>query len=230
MSAGSSSRRRRLPLRWSGAISPSPALAFPSLDGAPAWPRFGAFSHELRAGEWQRLIDRWHAAGLECVQLAGGLLADCVEAAIEPGRSRRCSTWPGSASAGSPATETSSRPSRRSGANLDLIRACVELASALGTSVVATETGTRSLEGDWPIRPPAGARRPGTSSVEALETLLPIAERSGSVLALEGYVGNVLKTPGQLLALLERFPLRHLQVVLDPYNYLSRHLLPARER
>ena len=30
--------------------------------------------------------------------------------------------------------------------------------------------------------------------------------------------------------MLDRFPSRHLQVVLDPYNYLSRHLLPVQER
>ena len=40
---------------------------------------------------------------------------------------------------------------------------------------------------------------------------------------------NVLKTQSQLLELLERFPTPHLQVVCDPYNYLSHHLLPAQE-
>ena len=41
---------------------------------------------------------------------------------------------------------------------------------------------------------------------------------------------NVLKTQSQLLGLLERFPTQHLQVVCDPYNYLSAHLVPAQER
>ena len=30
--------------------------------------------------------------------------------------------------------------------------------------------------------------------------------------------------------MLDRFPSRHLQVVLDPYNYLARAMLPAAER
>ncbi len=47
--------------------------------------------------------------------------------------------------------------------------------------------------------------------------------------ALEGYVKNVVKTQSQLLDLLERFPTQHLQVVCDPYNYLSR-TSPAQER
>jgi len=33
-----------------------------------------------------------------------------------------------------------------------------------------------------------------------------------------------------LQGVLDRLPSRHLQVVLDPYNYLSRHLLPVQER
>ena len=35
---------------------------------------------------------------------------------------------------------------------------------------------------------------------------------------------------GQLAGLLERFPTQHLQVVCDPYNYLSSDLVPVQER
>jgi sugar phosphate isomerase/epimerase len=58
--------------------------------------------------------------------------------------------------------------------------------------------------------------------------VLPVAERFGTILALEAHVMNVLKTHGQLIGLLERFPSRHLQVVCDPY--LSSHLVPAQDR
>jgi sugar phosphate isomerase/epimerase len=40
----------------------------------------------------------------------------------------------------------------------------------------------------------------------------------------------VLRTTGQLIGLLERCPSPHLQVLCDPYNYLSSHLIPASER
>ena len=33
-----------------------------------------------------------------------------------------------------------------------------------------------------------------------------------------------------MLGVLDRFPTQHLQVVCDPYNYLSSHLLDAQER
>jgi sugar phosphate isomerase/epimerase len=43
-------------------------------------------------------------------------------------------------------------------------------------------------------------------------------------------VHHVIKTPGHVIGLLERFPSPHLQLVCDPYNYLTRHTLPAQER
>ena len=50
------------------------------------------------------------------------------------------------------------------------------------------------------------------------------------ILAVETYVGNVLKTQGQLTGLIGRFPTQHLQVVCDPYNYLSSDLMHVHER
>ena len=64
---------------------------------------------------------------------------------------------------------------------------------------------------------------------DALEALLPVAEERGVILALETYVGHVLKTQGQLSGLLDRFPTEHLQVVCDLYNYLSSALVPDQD-
>ena len=41
---------------------------------------------------------------------------------------------------------------------------------------------------------------------------------------------HVLATHAALDGVLDRFPSRHLQAVLDPYNYLARAMLPAAER
>jgi sugar phosphate isomerase/epimerase len=43
-------------------------------------------------------------------------------------------------------------------------------------------------------------------------------------------VKHVIGTYTALQGVLDRFPSRHLQVVVDPYNYLARALLPAQER
>jgi sugar phosphate isomerase/epimerase len=115
-------------------------------------------------------------------------------------------------------------------ANIDFLQRCLELAPRFGTSVVATESGTRHPEGDWTDSPENWRSETWELLDEAIGELLPVAERSGTILALEGSVKNVLRTAGQLTGLLERFPSPHLQVVCDPYNYLSSHLLSARER
>jgi sugar phosphate isomerase/epimerase len=95
---------------------------------------------------------------------------------------------------------------------------------------VATETGTRNPDGDWVDSPDNWRPEAWEVLGDALADLLPVAERSGAILALEGHVKNVLRTQGQLLSLLDRLPSQHLQLVLDPYNYTSHHLLPAQER
>lgn len=58
--------------------------------------------------------------------------------------------------------------------------------------------------------------------------LLPVAERHGTILALEGHVNHVIDTPERLARLLAQFPTRNLQVVLDPYNFLGADLLPGK--
>src|SRR4029453_14134998 len=114
--------------------------------------------------------------------------------------------------------------------NIDFIARCLELAPRFGTSIVAREAGTRKPAGDWTDSPENW--RPATWELldDAIGELVPIAERAGAILALEASVKNVLRTQGQLLGVLERFPSAPLQVVSDPYNYLSSQLLPARER
>jgi sugar phosphate isomerase/epimerase len=115
-------------------------------------------------------------------------------------------------------------------ANLDAIVRCLEVAPHLRTSVVATETGTRSPDGDWIDSPDNWSPEAWRLLDDALERLVPAADEHGVVLALEASVKNVLKTVGQLIGLLDRFPSRHLQLVCDPYNYLARALLPAQVR
>ncbi|CAN5286169.1 hypothetical protein BH20ACT13_BH20ACT13_07230 [soil metagenome] len=99
-----------------------------------------------------------------------------------------------------------------------------------GSHVVATETGTMSSHGDWTDTPKNSSEEAWGLLCDALETLLPVAEEQDVILALETYVGNVLKTQGQLTGLLGRFPTQHLQVVCDPYNYLSSDLMSVQER
>jgi len=221
--------------------APSPLVArdlsftrsvFSDLDDAPPhWPRLGAFSHGFEAGEWERLADTLVGLGLESVQLAGPLLGECLEdpSRAEAGGARLAERGIDVAAvAGYRNLIAHDSEVRR--ANVEHVGRCLELAPALGSYVVATESGSLSADGDWSDTPRNSTEEAWGLLYDALETLLPIAERSGTILALEGYVKHVLKSQGQLAELLERFPAPQLQVVCDPCNYVSRDVVVVAER
>jgi sugar phosphate isomerase/epimerase len=204
---------------------------FSGLDEAPLWPRLGAFSTAFGAGEWERLAAEFDRLGLESVQLMGPLLDDCLADAdrAEAGRALLEERGLGVPALGGYRNLVAPDPAERR-ANIEHIRRCLEIAAAFGSYVVATETGTVSAMGDWTDTPANSSEAAWELLYDALETLLPVAEAREAILALETYVGNVLKTQGQLRGLLDRFPTQHLQVVCDPYNYLSSDLVPVQER
>jgi hexulose-6-phosphate isomerase len=204
---------------------------FPGLAASGDWPRLGIFSYDFGRGEWDALIATCRQMGLRAVQLGTGLLDECLERPGRIGDVVARLDHEGVAIAALAGYRNLVAPDEKARrANLEFIARCLETAPLFGTSVVATEAGTRHPTeewGDWPDN-----WRPESRALleDALAELIPVAERAGSILALEGSVKHVLRTAGQVLGVLERFPSRHLQVVCDPYNYLSSHLLPARER
>jgi sugar phosphate isomerase/epimerase len=191
------------------------------------WPRFGVFTYDFGRGEWDELVGTCRRFGLGSVQLGGALLDECLE---RPGEIERLDEAGISVAAIAGYRNLVARDEVTRRANVDFLARCLELAPRLGTSVVATETGTRSRAGEWADSPENALPETRELLDEALAELVRVAERSGSILALEVYVGHVLRSPLQLLGVLERFPSDHLQVVLDPYNYVSRHLVGAQQR
>ncbi len=198
---------------------------FPQLEGAPAWPRLGIFTYEL--DDWETLIETCRRFGLECVQLGTPLLEEALERpelvdALEQA---------GIAVAGLAGYRNLIVPderARREG--VEFLARCLELAPRLGTSIVATESGTRSTEGEWHYSPENRTPASWTLFEQGLGELVETAERHNSILAVEGTAKHVLGTYSGLDRILDRYPSRHLQAMLDPYNYLSSHLLPAQER
>jgi sugar phosphate isomerase/epimerase len=105
--------------------------------------------------------------------------------------------------------------------NVDHVRRCLELAPALGTFVVSARTGTLASPG-------ANWSRDAVALLDAaIEELLPVAERTGTMLALAGAVGDVLQTTSQVVDVLGRFSATQLGLVCDPSSYVSRHLQPV---
>ncbi len=204
---------------------------FTTVEGARPWPRFAAISYELGSGSWDELADDLRRLGLESVQIGGELLAQCIDDPDGVASRRATLEERGISIAGIAGYRNliAPDPAKRE-ANIDHLGRCLELAPELDTWVVATETGTRDPHGDWTDSPENWGDEAWRLLDDALERLLPVAERSGTILALEATVKNVLKTQSQLTGVLERFPTQHLQVVCDPYNYLSSHLVPAQQR
>lgn len=194
------------------------------------WPVLGNFSWDFGQGEIERMIEGFTAAGLRAVQLAGGLLDEALD---DPARARAMGARLAEsdiavAGLGGYRNIVSPDPERRR-ANLAYMTRCLEIAPLLGTTIVATETGTLNRESDWLPSPANESPEARALLRAALDELLPAAEASGAVLALEGYVNNVVRTPEQMASLLDRYPTPHLGVVLDPFNYLARPLLPEQD-
>jgi sugar phosphate isomerase/epimerase len=203
---------------------------FPLDEGASAWPRLGAFSRDFGEGEWEQLAETFRQLGLGATQLDGALLDASLAdegvaaqgAAVLESFDIRVPALGGYRNLIAPDPELRA-------ANVEHLQRCLELAPTLGTYVVATEAGTMSSSGDWTDSPLNSTEPAWSRLYDALEALLPVAERSGTILALEAHVKHVLKSRGQMGGLLERFRTPHLQIVCDPYNYVSAELLPNHE-
>ena len=111
--------------------------------------------------------------------------------------------------------------------NIAYLQKCLELAPEFGTAIVATETGTRHPSSDWDPSLDNTSPQAWDLLVDAIGSLLQTAEKSGSVLALEGYVNNILSRLDHIDALLRTFPSPRLALMLDPYNYITRDLVPV---
>jgi sugar phosphate isomerase/epimerase len=193
---------------------------FPALEPTTRWPRFGAFTHELGVSR-SDLSPACRELGVETVQLSRGLLDEWLEApnALEV------------PVAGIGAYKNLIAPdAAERQRNLAFVERCLELAPLSGTSIVSTHAGTRHATEEWSDSSENLSPEAWALFLDGVERLLSVAERSGTLLALEGSVKSVLRTLGQVIELLDRFPSPHLRLVCDPYNFVSRHLLPAHER
>ena len=199
------------------------------VDRGPANPVYGAFSDD--AAGWEELADTFASLGAGAVQLGGSLLERCLD---DPGfanegrtvlerRGLRLPALSGYRNLVAPDAAVREE-------NLAHLRRCLEVAPLLGTWVVATGAGTRSTDHDWADHHDNWRKETWELLEEAVDLLLPAAEASDTVLALEGTWMTALRTFSQLIDLLERHPSPSLQLVCDPYNYVSYELLPAQDR
>ena len=155
----------------------------PRLEWSPPWPRFGVFARET--SDWDEVIAVCRRFGLGAVQLGGDLVEQCFD---DPRRADALEQA-GIAIAGIAGYRNLIDPDERERReNIEYLARCLELAPRIGTSVVATEAGTRSTEGQYRWHP--DNRLPASVQLfhDAVGELVEAAERHGSILALEGSV------------------------------------------
>lgn len=95
-----------------------------------------------------------------------------------------------------------------------LIDACPDL----GTGVVTLCSGTRDPENMWRWHPDTARPEAWDDLVSALETILPLAESRGVVLAVEPEPANVIDRPLKARRLLDEMRSPALKVVMDAAN------------
>jgi sugar phosphate isomerase/epimerase len=204
---------------------------FPELKRMETWPRLGAAACDFKRGELSQLIGNFNGYGLSAVQWCGELLEEALEhpSGIPGIRDELEANGIIVAGLSGAGNLVSPDPDERE-ATITFLKRCLEAAPLFGSSVVTAQTGTRHPEGG---KLPSLENQSGEVwelLCTALEELLTVAERHGSILAIEGHINHVLRTEGQIIGLVDRFPTKHLRLVLDPYSYLSKHLLPAGDR
>ncbi len=191
------------------------------------WAKLGNFTFEFSRGEWDRMVHLFESTGLELVQLSGELLDELIEDPAKiPARVQHLTDHGLSIAALGAYCNMVSPNLEKRRRNITFLKNCLRAANQLGTTVVSTETGTLHPSGDWSDTPENATPAAWDELYRVLDELLPVAESAQSVLALEGYVNNILKTYDQAEQILRRYPSPHLKLMCDPYNYLSQDLLP----
>ena len=196
-----------------------------------SFPRLGAFFFRHGTDTLSQGISFFRKHGLSCVQIGDPLLSELVKKPEKiPETVRRFHDAGISVIglAGYRNLVAVDRQKREE--NLAYLERCLELGPAFDGAVVATETGTRHPRSDWAHSPENATSQAWSLLEEAIGRLLEIAGRCGTTLALEGYVNNVLARLDQVDLLFRTFPSPRLGLMLDPYNYISRDLVPVADR
>ncbi len=190
----------------------------PAARRSARWPRLGIFTCEF--ADWDELVASCHRFGLNAVQLGSHLLERGFErpelvAALDQG---------GIAVAGLAAyrnliapDERARRQERRVPRTLPRARAAHRHVCGRDRVGYAQHAGPNGWHSPDNRRPQAGS-----SSTTPSASSLRRPSATARSLPLEGSVTARARDPRGLDRALDAFPSRHLQVVLDPYNYLAR--------
>ncbi|MFQ3620671.1 MAG: TIM barrel protein [Spirochaetales bacterium] len=203
---------------------------FPFLKNPVRWPVFGAMTYEFpyTEGKLEDFIALLKRNKIEYIQVGKALLDELVAHPERVLSIKNHLEKEGIYFVGVAAYKNLvARDPEKLRKNIELMKMYLELAPHLGTSVVATETGTFNLDHDFRPSPKNWTAEAWKELRKTLDILVPVAEKNHSCLALEGYVNNILATLPQISRILAEYPTDAIQLVSDPCNFLHSRLLPV---
>ena len=150
-----------------------------------------------------------------------GPLADVIDSAAGPIREQIAKRNMTIAALGGPANMVHPDPDKRRQAmrRLELL---VRVCKLLGSSVIATCTGSRDPDNMWRHHPDNASEAAWRDLRGTLEHLLPIAEANGVTLAFEPEVNNVCSDARKSRRLIDEMGSPNLKVVMDASNLFGK--------
>ena len=109
---------------------------------------------------------------------------------------------------------------------IERLQVHIAACSAIGTSVIATCTGSRDPQSMWRKHPENDSAAAWRVLLDTLETVLPAAEAAGVTIAFEPEVNNVANTAAKSRRLIDELGSPSLGVVMDAANIFNDGELP----
>ena len=109
---------------------------------------------------------------------------------------------------------------------IERLRMVIGACEAVGTTVVATCTGSRHPESMWRHHPDNASAETWRVLCETLEEVLPIAEAAGVTVAFEPEINNVACDAKTSRRLIDEMASPNLKVVMDAANIFGKDDLP----
>ena len=129
------------------------------------------------------------------------------------------------AALGGPANMVATDPVQRQKA-IEKLKVLIAACKHVGTSVIATCTGSRHPESMWRHHPDNASEETWHVLRATLEEVLPVAEAAGVALAFEPEINNVASDAKKSRRLIDEMQSPNLKVVMDAANIFGEHDLP----
>lgn len=109
---------------------------------------------------------------------------------------------------------------------IERMRLLIDVCKHVGTSVIATCTGSRDPESMWRHHPDNASPEAWQVLRQTLEQILPIAEQANVTIAFEPEINNVCSDASKSRKIIDEMQSENLKVVMDAANIFGENDLP----